>query len=810
MKIYLVTLLTFLLYINPTAQEQQKDILSDTQQFQGFFNFHYSESEGKIYLEVDKLDYEFLYVNSLPNGIGSNDIGLDRGQLGNQRIVKFEKHGSKLLLIEPNYTYRASSENPSERKAVEQSFAKSVIWGFEILQTKDNKFVIDFTDFLMHDGKNVSGVLKRSNQGNYSVDKSKSAIYLENCKNFPKNSEFEVIQTFTGEPKGGWIRSVTPTPTNITVHQRHSFVMLPDDNYTPRKFDSRAGYFPLTFYDYSTPISESTEIKYIYRHRLKKQNPSAEKSEAVNPIIYYVDNGVPEPVLSALIEGATWWNQAFEAAGFINAFQVKVLPEGADPMDVRYNVIQWVHRSTRGWSYGGSVADPRTGEVIKGHISLGSLRVRQDYLIAQGLLAAYKSGENIPSELEEMALARIRQLSAHEVGHALGLAHNFAASAKNRASVMDYPHPFVELKENGEMDFSKAYDTGIGDWDKIAIRYGYSEFNSDEEAELQKIIDDYIENDFVFITDYDARATGGAHPFAHLWDNGTSPIEELERILKLRKFALENFSADNIPDNEPYSKLEDMLVPLYYSFRYQAEAVVKLVGGLDYRYAYKNDGQLIQKYVEPKIQSDALKSLLKTVSTEQLIIPKHILDLLPPRSFGNYRNNESFDSNTGVTFDPITAAVSVSDFVFPLILNPERASRLVVQNALDNSNPSLESVIESVFASSIKSKGKEGLARQIQSGIDESVINSLMLLANDNKTLASVREISFGKLNEIKNWMENELKTLKVYEQKNHFSYLINRIESYLDDPGEYQIQLESELPPGSPIGSEQKCYFGY
>ena len=380
MKKNLILLLIFSTTIMSFAQQ------SSIKSFKGYFNFSYNEESGSITMEVKELNKEFLYVSSLSSGIGSNDIGLDRGQLGGERIVKFIKTGNKLLLVQPNQDYRALTDNELERNSIEQAFAKSVLFGFPIQQEKEGSYFIDVTPFLLQDMHGVSNRLKQSGEGQYNLDKTKSAIWLERTKAFPKNIELDVLLTFSGQPSGKHLRTVVPTASLVTVHQHHSFIELPDNNYQPRIFDVRSGAIPMSYMDYATPVQEQINKQYIIRHRLQKKNPENQMSKAVEPIIYYLDNGTPEPIRSALLDGAKWWNQAFEAAGFIDAFQVKMLPDDVDPLDCRYNVIQWVHRSTRGWSYGSSVVDPRTGEIIKGHVSLGSLRVRQDFLIAQALL----------------------------------------------------------------------------------------------------------------------------------------------------------------------------------------------------------------------------------------------------------------------------------------------------------------------------------------------------------------------------------------------------------------------------------------
>ncbi|HRJ16314.1 MAG TPA: zinc-dependent metalloprotease, partial [Saprospiraceae bacterium] len=547
---------------------------------------------------------------------------MDRNQLGDTRIVKFHRVGPKILLVQPNYDFRAVSNNADERRSVADAFAQSAIWGFKVEAEENGRVLVDFTPFLLRDAHGVVARLKSSNQGTYRVEDSRSAIYMERTKNFPKNSEFEAAVTFTGEGAGAWLRSVAPTPESITVRMHHSLIELPDAGYKPRVYDPRSGYYAIQYQDYATPIDQPLVKRFIARHRLEKKDPNAKISEAVEPIVYYLDRGAPEPIKSALMEGAAWWNQAFEAAGYKNAFQVKELPADADPLDVRYNVINWVHRSTRGWSYGSTVSDPRTGEIIKGHVLLGSLRVRQDFLIAQGLIEAYEKGTQPDPRMLQMALARLRQLSAHEVGHTIGLMHNYISSVNDRASVMDYPHPYITLDALGNLDFSKAYATGIGAWDKRAVIYGYQHFpaGTDETKALQDILRETEKMNLPYLTDQDARPQGSAHPQAHLWDNGASAAAELRRLLEVRKTALGRFGELNIPTGTPMADLERVLVPLYLAHRYQVEAAAKVVGGVQYSYAMRGDGQTPALPVDDKLQRDALAALLLTLDPKNLVL----------------------------------------------------------------------------------------------------------------------------------------------------------------------------------------------
>tara|TARA_R110000787_G_scaffold234375_1_gene341237 strand:- start:4855 stop:7242 length:2388 start_codon:yes stop_codon:yes gene_type:complete len=765
--------------------------------YEGYFTFYYDDTKDKLFLEIEKLDQEFLYVHSLSEGIGSNDIGLDRGQLGGERVVKFKKVGNKILLIQPNLDYRAITDNIEEKKSVKEAFAKSVLHGFIIKETKEGKYLVDATSFFMRDAHGVGSRLKR--EGSYSLDKSKSAFNLERTRAFPKNVEFDLILTFKGTPKGYNIRSVTPTSSLVTVNQHHSFVELPDNEYKPRKFDPRSGSNSMSYLDYATPVNQSIKKRFIYRHRLEKKNPNATTSEAVEPIIYYLDRGTPEPVRSALLDGARWWNQAFEATGYTNAFQVKMLPADADPLDVRYNVIQWVHRSTRGWSYGGSVSDPRTGEIIKGHVSLGSLRIRQDFLIAQALQAPYANNDTDDQFALEMALARIRQLSAHEVGHTIGLAHNFAASTKGRSSVMDYPHPTLSMKD-GKIDFANAYDTKIGSWDKVAIAYSYGTYTTDEDASLNKLLTTAFKNGARFISDQDARPAGSAHAYAHLWDNGANVSDELENVLAIRKQAIAKFSKDNIKTNEPYSVLEDVFVPLYFFHRYQVEAVSKVIGGLDYTYAIKGDGNTIVKRVNGKTERKALASVLKTLDVEEIAIPKNLLSLFPPRAMSYGRSRESFSSKTGVAFDPFGAVETASNGTLYFLLHPQRVTRLVQHKSLDNSQLGLLEVLDELIYKTFKKSYKDTYYQELQNVVNVQVLNQLFQLSVNDNMYKQVNAIINSKIYKIYDLLKkSKVKGVQqIYNQE-----MMKMIVDFKKNPTKFKKLNTPKIPDGSPIGME-------
>jgi len=774
------------------------------QKIPGYFPLYYDARGGKLYLEIDRFSSEFLYVDSLPAGVGSNDIGLDRGQLGGTRVVKFERSGPKILLIEPNYAFRATSQNRKERESVEEAFAQSVIYGFTVEAEDNGHVLVDATQFYLRDAHHVPEALARAKQGTYRLDAARSALYMQRTRNFPQNTEVEATLTFAGEQPGRYVRDVVPSPESITVREHHSFIELPDSGYTPRPLDPRAGYNGQSYMDFGTPVSEPIQKRVIARHRLQKKDPAAAMSDPVKPIVYYLDPGTPEPIRSALLEGAAWWNQEFEAAGYRNAFQVKMLPDDADPMDIRYNLIQWVHRSSRGWSYGASVHDPRTGEIIKGQVTLGSLRSRQDYLIAEGLVANYDEGKPTDPRMMQLVLARMRQLAAHEVGHTLGLSHNYIASTRNRASVMDYPPPTVKLGDDGSVDISDAYATGIGDWDKVAITWGYQDFSPEANPRpaLDKIIKNAANRGLIFITDFDSRAPGGAHPASHLWDSGANAVEELNRIMALRAKALEQFSEKKVRFGLPMSSMEDMLVPVYMYHRYQTEAATKVLGGLDYTYALRGDGQKVSSIVPAAEQRLALTALLGTLDPRSLAIPERLLRLLPPRAHGYPRTREDFRIRTGVTFDALSAAESAADLTAGLILNPERASRLVEYHARDQANPGLAEVLDRLIGATWNStRPKTSFAAEVGRTIDNVVLYRIMQLAANEQASEQARALAFWKLTNLRKALETSPQTDDA--QRAHFLYAANQIREFERDPRRITVSKPVDPPDGAPIGTE-------
>lgn len=823
-----------------SAQERSQDKPPDKsinartaslQKLDGYVPLYWDAANGKLLMEISRLNTEFLYQISLTTGVGSNPLGLDRGQLGREHVVRFERIGPRVLLTELNYRYRAISTDAAERRSVEESFAQSVLWGFKVEASDPDRLLVDATAFFLRDAHGVIDRLRLARQGQYRFDESRSAFYLPRTKAFPKNTEVETVLTFSSDGDiGPMVRDTVPSPQSITVREHHSLVELPDSHYKPRDLDPRVGSFGITFYDFASPINEPVEKRWIARHRLQKKDPAAAISEPVKPIVYYVDNGAPEPVRSALIEGASWWNAAFESAGFKNAFQVKVLPADADPMDLRYNMINWVHRSTRGWSYGSSVTDPRTGEIIKGNVTLGSLRDRQDYLIGSGLipLFAMNAGNDGQGECElgsspdpeyladldpstdsvTMSLARLRQLSAHETGHTLGLAHNFAASTYGRASVMDYPAPAVEIK-NGKLDLSNAYAVGIGAYDKFAIKFAYSEFaaGANERAELERIITEGIAAGMLFISDADARPPGAAHPLASLWDNGADPIVELRHEMEVRRIGLSQFGLGNIPAGTPLSVLEAKLLPLYLHHRYQLQAAVKSLGGVNYTYAVKTASGAspgrVQEIVSPERQREALAAVLETVKVEALAIPPRTLDVIPPRAFGYEGGTaELFSKRTDPAFDPIAAAAIAADLAVSALLEPHRAARLVEFHSRNNSDPDFKEVVDALIGATWKvSTPRIAYHAEIARAVQSLVVSRLMELAANAEASPQVRALATQTLRELNVWLKLPA---SAGINSAHRSATREDIERFLTRPDATRKQsAPPATPPGDPIGTK-------
>jgi hypothetical protein len=760
------------------------DRTSGMDRMEGFFNLYWERSTGHLFWEIAELDTEFLYQISMGSGLGSNPIGIDRGQLRGTHVLEANRVGPRVLLVEPNYQFRARSDNTLEVQAVRDAFAPSVHWGFDVVAETGDRVLVDATDFFLRDARGVVRQIEQSDQGSFTLDRSRSVIHLPATRSFPENTEVEAMLTFTSDDAGNLVQGVAASADAITLRQHHSFIRLPEPGFEPRTADPRVGVNGPTVFDYATPIDEDLRVRFVARHRLEKRDPGAERSEAVEPIVYYVDPGVPEPIRSALIEGASWWADAFETAGFVNAYRVEVLPEGVDPQDVRYNIIHWTHRRTRGYSYGNSLTDPRTGEIVRGVVNLGSLRLRQDYLHGQGMvppfaggtasadgggyLDAYQRGDRAYYEAcnlsaapgfeylaqvagnsagVEMALARVRQLSAHEVGHTLGLPHNYIASSYGRESVMDYPAPLVEIDANGNLDLSNAYVQRIGEYDKLSIEWLYREFpaGTDQAEARAQVARRSIESGLVYMGHTNNNFIGAGHPYASVWDNGANLVDHLKLELRVREIGLERFGTDVIRVGEPLSTMEYVLLPLYMHHRFQLRSAAQTLGGADYRYAVKGDGQTPFSIVPGEEQRDALETILSTLSVDFLALPEQIVSMIPPPAY-RYDEGEAFPGHTGLLFDPLAAAGAAASFSVGEVLHPERMARLVVYGSMGD-YPDLEEVTDRLIEATWDQPAPDReYGQRVLHVIQRAVADQLMRQAASDENPAEVRAILSDRL----------------------------------------------------------------
>ncbi len=794
-----------------SAQESVSRYTRDLEKREGYFTLYWDADESHLLLEIPRLGEEFLYLTSLATGVGDSRLGLDRGTLGDAAVAQFEQHGNKVLLVFANPRFRAeNTDNPSLVRSVEESFAKSTVAAFEVLaQEDDGTVLVDATQHFMTDHVGVIPRLAAADQGTFTLDRDRSTVYQPHTKAFPSNTEVEIALTFISSNPGPLIRSHAPDARAITLRQHHSLVQLPDDGFRPRRGDPHIGLFGVSYFDFAKSFDGVYESRYIMRHRLKKADPNAVVSDPVEPIVYYLDTGIPEPYRTAFRQGALWWNDVFEAAGFTNAFIIEDMPDGMDPMDARYNVIQWVHRSNAGSSFGPTFVDPRTGEIIKAAVRMDSHRSLTDFNIYAGTLpSAAESGDRALSDWyasldpnvspEDFVMARRRQHAAHEVGHTLGLSHNFIAASYGRASVMDYPAPLIKLTD-GQIDLSDAYRNGAGAYDSVAIRYAYSEFTpAQEEAGLRAIVAEAVARGLAFNADGD-NASWSSYPEVTQWINGADPAAELSRVLEVRRFLLDRFDETAIRDGEPMVWLNQRLAPVYLHHRYALEAAIKAIGGMEYRYAVRGDGLAPTHIIEPQRQRQALELVLDALEPEELAIPERVLNLMAPRAYGYTTDNAYFGSKAAPAFDQVGAARTLATIVIEQILAPQRVARLVAFNSRDNASPAPEEVIARIVERTWGApRGGPGATyrRVVQRVIVDELID---LAANESATVESRAAAEWGlrRIAEVIGTF-----TVRLPEEEAHQMKAGADIQRFLDRPDATAVRSAPLAPPpAAPIG---------
>lgn len=767
----------------------------------GFLPIYLDERQGKLLLELSGDSARMLFFTTQATGLGSNPIGIDRGMSGGGNVLRFQRNGDRVLAIFENWNYRATDpNNPDLKRTVDEAFPASTVAALPLLAVEGGRMLVDATDFAMRDWTGVGRTLARSQEGSYAPARDRSYFYEPYTKALPQNTEVDVALTFAtaGNP-GRTVSMIAPDGSAITMRQHLTFVPLPDDNFRMRDADPRVGYFGRQFNDYSQPVEDELVRRLASRHRLERTNPADPNSPIKNPIRYYVDRGIPEPLRTATLEGAKFWEQAFDQAGLKGGYVASLLPEGADPMDIRYNVIQWVNRNERGWSVGGSLSDPRTGEILKGMARLDSHRGRTAYNLYAGLMGADTPGDTA------WVLGRVRQVTAHEIGHTLGMAHNYIASTYDRGSLMDYPAARVGLTPQGDLDLSSIYDVGPAPFDVWAVRWGYTPFPKATESDsLAAIIRDGLQRGLLFLSDNDARPASSSDPRTNIWDDRATALEFLQNQVAVRKVAMERFGMRNIRTGEPVALLQERFVPVYFIHRFAISSLSKTVGGMEYRNAVKGDGQQATRTVPAAEQRQALAALTAQLAPQALAIPDTVITLMAPRPYGYRGSVELFGTRTAPAFDEFGAARTLAQMIVDAILVPERAARLVQQSARDGGALSLDETIDALLTATWRASApSNSRMAALQRVTQESVVDGLLNLAADKSAAPEVRSMVTFKLNELRRDAASRVTSGRNDVSRAHWAQMERDIARWLDD-GVLPARAPALVaPPGDPFGDE-------
>mgnify|MGYP003110587690 CR=1 FL=1 len=730
----------------------------------------------------------YIYATSLRSGLGSPDMRLDRGMLGGEQLLCFRKVGTQIAAVFENPKFQASGDADTEIGA-EESFPTAVVAMLPIVADNGaDGVVVDMSKFLMRDSIDISARLAPG--GDYRAAPGLSGIDTASVKSFPLNTEIDTIQTFTSARPRREMNEFSPEPRALTFIVHHSFIELPEPGFVPRLADPRAPVGGPIIYDYGAPLGEPVAIPLAARFRLEKVDPSAEASPVVKPIVFYIDRAAPEPVRTALMEGVNYWASAFDKAGFIGGFRAEILPEGADPLDVRYNIVNWADRMTRGWSYGGGIRDPRTGEIIKGNVVLGALRVRQDITIFEGLVGTAQNGTGGPNDPVRAALDRIRQLGAHEVGHAIGFMHNFAGSTQDRTTVMDYPGPRI-LIEDGEISLADAYKRGGGAWDDYSVDWLYG---TAEEADAKALAAEEI--GLAFSTDIDGRDAAMPSAAASMWDDGPDPIAALDHIETVRAIALTNFGENVLLPGQPLAFLRRKFVPIWLLHRYDVDAAGKLIGGYAYDYKVVGDNHPLPEWIDAETQRAAMAALIDTLDEDFLTVPDRLLPMLSvpiTRTSDPQFNIEVFRNAGAAAFDPLVAADVAAQITLDSMLAPARLTRMVEQHRQDAAMPGVTDLVDELVSNVIKARSNE-VGRRIA----WRTVLSLVEAMRNEDTSPEAAAIIAGRLDLLK----DELEDAKGGVDADWAHY----VADLLDDDDALVAVLEDkeeapEIPPGMPIG---------
>ncbi len=805
MRPTLAVLLIACLAVSPAAAQEGRpaatiaEATGGMERLEGFLPVWLDSAQGRLFLELPADSTRAIVYFTLATGLGSNPVGLDRGADGASHVVRFDRSGRRVLVVFENWGYRSSlAGNAAHQRSVRESFPHSTVAALPLAAAEQGRLLVDATDLVLRDWMGIAQALSQAEQGAYALARERSTVVRSHTRNFPDNTEIDAALTFatSGRP-GGIVRRILPDAQAFTLRQHVSFVRLPDDGYRPREADPRVGFFGITFHDYGQPIQRPLEQRWIARHRLERRDPGDPRSPVRDPIVYYIDRGIPEPVRSATVEGARWWEQAFALAGLPGGFRVEDLPDGADPMDERFNVVQWENRHERGWSIGGSIGDPRTGQILKAMARMDSHRARTDYNLYAALMGADAAAADTA-----FVLARIRQVTAHEIGHTLGLAHNYIASTYERGSVMDYPPPRVRLDASGDIDLSAAYAAGPGAYDVWAIRWGYGIFPPGQEADsLRAIVAEGLRRGFLFLSDADARPDFASDPRTALWDDTATPAEFLRHQLDVRRVAMNRFGERNIRPGEPVATLQERFVPLYLWHRFAIAGLARAIGGMEYANAVRGDGQQATLPVPADLQRAALTQLLGVLEPAELRIPDTVLTLLGPRPYGWEGSVELFGSRTRPVMDELGAARTLAQMVVDAVLQRERAARLVQAAARDRGALTLGAAIDSLVMRTWRADADPRSAA-LRRQASRAVADRLLALAADRDAPGDVRAMVELKIGEYRT-LARRRAVVGDAAARAHWLAIAGDFTRWIERQELPQPSPVLRAPPGDPFGLE-------
>ncbi len=751
---------------------------------EGFVPMLWDAEQGRLFFELTRFDQDILYFTSVAKGSGSGSVGLEWAGGGEGGVIQFQRIGPKVMVVQKNLRFRAGTGGPGIEKGIDASFPDSIIASLPIIRSDAGKVIVDATPLVVRDAAGFAAASAGGGRGGgrggpqavelvagttWRFDPTRSAIYLPHTKGFPKNSEVEVTVTY--EALTGGART-TPEARVLTGRLHYSFVE-PPTGYKPREADPRIGVQGIRFIDYSRPPTSTNAVEWVRRHRLEKKDPTAALSEPKQPIIYYLDAAVPEPTRSAMKDGFLWWNKAFEAAGFKNALQIRDTPPDMDPMDVRYNQIYWVDRDERGYSTGGGLTDPRTGEILAARVRLESDRVRtvsrywQTYEppvgggragggggeddFEQGFLDAGLPPYSTPETEQQLVLLRQALLTAHETGHTLGFDHNWNSSMNDRASVMEYPSPRIKIT-NGKIDLTDAYQKQIGAYDIMTVRYAYTEFPpAQEKAGLDNIIKDMRKQGLMF--------TPSTDPRWNRYDDGPDPAEYMRQTAAQRKILLANYGPAILKDGEPYGDLRGIrLWMTYLHHRWSIDSGVRYIGGMYTNFAVKGETLPPTEIVPAAKQRELLGLLLDDVDPASLAIPEPLLASLTvavERGAGGGRgargpDQENMESSTGYAFDHLAAARTIAGLVFDQLFEPETAARLIGFADRQPNALTLPETIDTCAKKVFGQPASTGMLRSLQRQTQRVFLDAVMTLGASPTATPDVKAVVMASVATIK------------------------------------------------------------